>query len=260
MNLRWPLVIALLSIAATLVVADSALAQSRSTGSTTSRSTGATTTTSGLFGQNSVGGTASTQAPSSSGGSSGGNTSGSTGGTADQNVALSARNIAPTVTTVQQRGAFVGADRSDTTNARSLQGTNAQSGQSGNNGLAQLQNLFSQGLQNVNRGNQTTGQVQIPVALKLGFAPHPVSPGRIQAFQTRLTKLPSIHFVGPASVTLEGRTAVLRGMVATAEDRELAEAVAMMEPDVRDVRNELTVDSSARAAEELPTVPATNSP
>jgi hypothetical protein len=251
MKTRWPLVIALVCSVAALLSADSAVAQSRYTG----------TSTNGLFGQNTVGGNASTQAPSSgnSGSTGSSGSSGASGGTADQNIALTARNMAPAVTTQQQRGAFVGADSSDTTNARSLQATNARN-QSANNGLAQLQNLFSQGMQNINQGNRAGAQVQIPVALKLGFTPQPVSPARFQAFQTRLTKLPSIRFMGPASVTLEGRTAVLRGTVATPEDRELAEALAMMEPDVRIVRNELTVDSSATTAEDLPTAPATNSP
>jgi hypothetical protein len=164
----------------------------------------------------------------------------------------------PAIQTSQVRGAFVGADSSDSTNARSLQGTNARN-QSASNGLAQLQNLFQQGMQNINQGNQAGAQVQIPVALKLGFTPQPVSTARFQAFQTRFIKLPSLRFIGPASVTLEGRTAVLRGKVATAEDRELAAALAMMEPDVLKVRNELTVDSGT-TAEELPQVPATNSP
>jgi len=260
---RQPLIFTLLCSAGCLLVAQSALAQARSTG----------TSTNGLFGQNSVGGNASTQIPAggyganpgtsgssgasgSSGGSSG--SGGATGGTAQQNVALTARSMTPTVTTQQQPGAFVGADSADTTNARSLQGTNARN-QSANNGLAQLQNLFQQGMQNINQGNQAGAQVQIPVALKLGFAPQPVSLARFQAFQTRLIKLPSIRFMGPASVTLEGRTAVLRGTVATAEDRDLAEALAMMEPDVRDVKNELKVDSTATTAEELPMAPATNS-
>ena len=164
----------------------------------------------------------------------------------------------PNVQTSQVRGAFVGADTSDTSNVRSLQGNNARRATT-NNGLAQLQNLFSQGMQNINQANQAGSQVQIPVALKLGFVSQPVSPARVQNFQTRLTKLPSIHFVGPASVTLEGRTAILRGTVASAEDRELAEALALMEPDVLKVRNELTVDSGT-TAEELPQAPATNSP
>jgi hypothetical protein len=250
---RWSTIIAIL-VAATLAT-HPALAQTRS-------SQGGTGSTSqGLFGTNTVGSSSNYSAPS---GSTGGTRStGGAGGTnaqdpfAQQNIASQTR--APTIQTTQQRGAFVGADTSDTTNARSLQGANARGSQFGNNGLAQLQNLFQQGMQNVNRGNQQGAQVQIPVALKLGFSPLPVSPVRVQAFQTRITRLPSIRFVGPASVTLEGRTAVLRGTVASEEDRDLVEALALMEPDVKDVRNELTVDSSA-TTEELPRVPATNLP
>ncbi len=222
----------------------------------------------GLFGTNTVGSSSNFAAPGASTGSTGGSSfGGGSGGTqaqdpfSQQNVASQARG--PQIQTTQQRGAFVGADTSDTTNARSLQGANARNNQFGNNGLAQLQNLFQQGMQNINQGNQQGAQVQIPVSLKLGFAPQPISTVRVQAFQARLIRIPSIRFVGPASVTLEGRTAVLRGTVATAEDRDLAEALALMEPDVKDVKNELTVDSSATAAEELPaalTAPATNSP
>jgi len=222
------------------------------------------TTTNGLFGQNTVGGSSQPTGQSLGGtqsqsGGSSGSQSGSGSGQNTQNIALTAQTMRPAVQTSQVRGAFVGADSSDSTNARSLQGTNTRNSQFGNNGLAQLQNLFSQGMQNINQGNQTGAQVQIPVALKLGFVSQPVSPARFQSFQTRLTKLPSIHFVGPASVTLEGRTAILRGMVASTEDRELAEALALMEPDVLKVRNELTVDSGT-TAEELPQAPATNSP
>ena len=67
-----------------------------------------------------------------------------------------------------------------------------------------------------------------------------------------------ISLWGPASVTMEGRTAVLRGKVATAEDRELAAALTLMEPDVKDVRNELVVDSLATPVEVLPLTPAVN--
>jgi hypothetical protein len=268
MVLRQTIIVAALFAVAAPLLTHPVWAQTRSSRSTTG------TTSPGLFGSNTVGSANNFNAPSgstggtgsssTSGSSTGGSSTGGSGGTsaqdpfAQQNIASQSR--APTIQTTQQRGAFVGADSADTTNARSLQGTNARNSQFGNNGLAQLQNLFSQGMQNINQGNQAGAQVQIPVALKLGFTPQPVSPARFQAFQTRLTRLPSIRFVGPASVTLEGRTAVLRGTVATAEDRELAEALTMMEPDVQVVKNELKVDSSATTAEDLPTVPATNSP
>jgi hypothetical protein len=260
---RWStLVMALAALA--VVGSQTAWAQSRSSRSTTGSSS------QGLFGTQTVGSssnfatpTGSTGGTQNSGSSSGGNSGNSFGGGsgggaaqdpfAQQNVASQARG--PQIQTTQQRGVFVGADSADTTNARSLQGTNTRGQFGANNGLAQLQNLFQQGLQNINQGNQQGAQVQIPVSLKLGFTPQPVNSTRVQAFATRLTRLPSIRFVGPASVTMEGRTAVLRGKVLTEEDRELAQALALMEPDVTDVRNELTVDTSATTAEELPAAP-----
>lgn len=231
-----------------MLVANSASAQR------TNYSSG--TTTNGLFGQNTVGGS---QQPSTNTGSGSGSSTqvGSAAGTNTTNIALQAQTMRPVVETTQQRGAFVGADSADTTNVRSLQATNARR-TTQNNGLAQLQNLFTQGMQNINNANQQgQSQTQIRVNLKLGFSPQPVSAPRVQAFQTTITKLPGIAWVGQPQVTLEGRTAVLRGKVATADDRKLAEALALMEPDVLDVRNELQVDSSGTTAEELlpPPVP-----
>ena len=265
---RWSTLIATFVALAATVSAGTAVGQSRSSRSTTGSSSP------GLFGTNSVGSANNFASPSGSTGGTGNtgtssNSSGLGNGTnaqdpfAQQNVASQARG--PQIQTTQQRGAFVGADSADTTNARSLQGTNTRGQFGANNGLAQLQNLFQQGLQNINQGNQQGAQVQIPISLKLGFTPQPVSSTRMQAFATRLTKLPSIRFVGPASVTMEGRTAVLRGKVLTEEDRELAQALALMEPDVKDVRNELMVETTATTAEELPAAsvpapPVPNSP
>ncbi len=240
-------------LAGSLLAGSPALAQS------SNRPTG--TTTQGLFGSNTVGGNASTRAPGSSSQGSGGGTGG-TGGTAGtesarQNIALESRTLAPAVETQQVRGAFVGADGGDTGNFRSLQSGQARSGATN---FAQLGNLFAQGMQSINQNNNQ-GRTQTPVriSLKLGFAPVPVSATQLTAFETRLTKLPGIQFVGPAQVTMEGRTAVLRGTVASEDARQLAEALAMMEPAVQNVRNELVVDLSATSAEPLPLGPASNS-
>ena len=80
------------------------------------------------------------------------------------------------------------------------------------NGLSQLQSLFSQNQQNFNGGqNQAQSMPQIRVALRLGFRPQPISTTRMQTFQTRLTKLPGMRFVGSPEVVMEGRTAMLAG-------------------------------------------------
>lgn len=216
------------------------------------------TQTNGLFGSNTLGGTSSGSTGNSLSSGSGGATG---GGSAQQNVAVTARNTAPTVQLTQQRGAFVGADSSDTTNLRSLQ--NATQGRNGGaSGLAQLQSLFG-GNPNALFGGQYQGATQtrpqVRLTLKLGFKPQPVSTTRVQMFESRLMKLPGINWAGPAQVMMEGRTAVLRGTVATEEDRDLAAALAKMEPDVLSVRNELVVaDSPESAGESVPPAAASS--
>ena len=63
-----------------------------------------------------------------------------------------------------------------------------------------------------------------------------------------LQRVPSIRQAGPIQVIMENQTAVLRGRVATAADRELAENLARLEPGVWRVRNELVVGPSAAAS------------
>jgi BON domain len=108
--------------------------------------------------------------------------------------------------------------------------------------LAQSQrNQFNQ--QQAQRGQRggAQNQSQFRVPMRLGFQPLVISPTRIAPFARRLEKMESISKVGPIEATLEGRTAVLRGMVASEADRQLAEGLAMLEPEVQGVRNELVV-------------------
>jgi hypothetical protein len=224
------------------------------------------TQTSGLFGSNTLGGASSTNSGQSlSGGSS--NSLGAATTSAQPNVAMGAQNIAASAsqnTRQQTVGAFVGADSADNQNFLSRQGVAGAAGQGGQagrggglDGLSQLQNLFSQNQQGFNGQNQTQSMPQIRIALRLGFRPQPISPTRMQTFETRLTRLPGMRFVGSPEVVMEGRTAILRGTVASEEDRDLAEALAKMEPDVLKVRNELVVaDTPEASPETLPAVPA----
>ena len=53
----------------------------------------------------------------------------------------------------------------------------------------------------------------------------------------------------PIKVEMEGRTAVLTGTVDTDHARDLAERLAMLEPGISDVRNELIVDPAAPKVE-----------
>jgi len=53
-------------------------------------------------------------------------------------------------------------------------------------------------------------------------------------------------------VTIEGETAVLRGVVATEHDRRIAEQVARLEPGIRRVENLLTVAPPAASPSDRP--------
>ena len=166
-----------------------------------------------------------------------------------------------------RQGAFVGADTGDTRNAISAQsgvaGLSGRGSMQGLQGLQGLGNMFSSLGRNNSFGNNQNGQrsnarAQLRIPIRIGFQSKPVASTRVMTeFQTRLTKLPALTGVGKIQVALEGSTAVLRGTVATEGDKQLAADLAMLEPAIADVRNELVVDPAVTTAEVLaPTNPS----
>ena len=78
--------------------------------------------------------------------------------------------------------------------------------------------------------------------VSLGFTSPQVDPAVFSERMThRLEKLPSLGIVDGVEVSLVGQTALIRGRVATAHDAEMIARIAMLEPGVRDVQNELNV-------------------
>jgi len=151
----------------------------------------------------------------------------------------------------RQPGQFVGADRADS-----------------NNIMSQLSSMAQQGQLGPQRNNQTTNpnrtqggrgqQRPMPrVVLDIDFD-YPTAAPTVAAvaIQNRFTASPRPGLRGRVIVNLEGRTAVLRGSVATAHDRVLAEQVALLEGGVDQVRNELTVSTPPATA----TPPVANPP
>lgn len=65
------------------------------------------------------------------------------------------------------------------------------------------------------------------------------------AVAKRLTGLPGLHWNDRNRVEMHGRTAVLRGVVATEHDRDLAERVTSLEASVDQVDNQLVVAPSS---------------
>jgi hypothetical protein len=155
---------------------------------------------------------------------------------------------------------FVGASANSVTNQFTRQGTQGAV-QAGRVNFGSLTNLMNQSRQNqFNRqqaqkasrtANQPQGEFRVP--LRLGFQPQPIVGGRASAgFNQRITKIPGISRAGSISASLEGRTAVLRGTVPTDADRQLAEGLARLEPEVMAVRNELVVGPPSSTGEPLP--------
>ena len=195
----------------------------------------------------------STNGNSSSGGNSGGNGAGGAGtGNAQTTIETGRLGDATPIT----RGRAI--ERNASSEYLITSNPDLVGGQpmSGNN---QFANLFSQIGRQINQGgnfNQQGGRnarasaSAIRVPLRIGFAPKPLAGPQVTArFESRIANLNGLTAIGPIRVTMEGSTAILTGVVASEQDREVAEGVAMLEPEVGSVRNELTVQASEPGAE-----------
>ncbi len=90
--------------------------------------------------------------------------------------------------------------------------------------------------------------------ISLGFEPPRTLPDQVgQAIAKRLSKLPSIHFLGAFRVDIAGRTAYLRGRVASEHERDLAERVVLLEAGIDEVVNLVEVGSPDSALPPPPT-------
>lgn len=103
---------------------------------------------------------------------------------------------------------------------------------------------------------QQTAEPQIRFRITLGFTYPRASGAQVSAkFAQRLTRIPQLKSAQQVFVSMEDRTAVLAGQVESEHEKVLIEKLALMEPGVSEVRNEMTV----RAAPELlPPAEATN--
>ena len=89
------------------------------------------------------------------------------------------------------------------------------------------------------------GGATVRMVLSVDFEPPAAAAPRFNsAVAKRLADMPAIHWRSPNQVEIRGRTAVLRGVVATQHDRDLAERVAHLEAAVDQVDNQLVVASS----------------
>lgn len=172
--------------------------------------------------------------------------------------------------TGSRTGSFVGGSqqsRRAVGNVMAGQGNTGANGMMGMGGMGQ--NMFgAMNRNNQNRNGQNgfgnnqnnsnqQSQNRMRVPLKLGFTPTPVATTAFSSKSVaRINKLPAMKNSKGVKVSLEGTTAVLQGEVASEADRQLAEGLLMLEPEVSEVRNELVIRSTPPSVEVLP-VPST---
>ena len=128
------------------------------------------------------------------------------------------------------------------------EGLNAQS-VNNVNGLATLGAFglrgaggFNQQRQGLNQ-QQTTSPLRVPLRLSSELRTNLTgrSQFRVTAFEKRLTKLPGLAQTRSVAIVLDGRTAILQGVVSTPRQRDLIARLIMLEPGVSQVKNELQV-------------------
>lgn len=99
------------------------------------------------------------------------------------------------------------------------------------------------GMNGMGGGQSAAPALKIPI--RLGFQPRsaPISttPVRAAGFERRLTKLPGVQAGSDVRVEVLAGVAVIRGSVPTDRDRELIEQLALLEPGIDKVENELTI-------------------
>jgi len=110
------------------------------------------------------------------------------------------------------------------------------------------------GMNRMNQGmGNTANQQTVRSTLRLGFQiRRPTSNAITSRFVARLPRIPGLEAASGVGVKMDGQTAVLQGAVASQRQADLIERLALLEPGISDVRNELRV-AAADALPESPT-------
>jgi len=107
------------------------------------------------------------------------------------------------------------------------------------------------------QGQGSTQALKIPIRLGAGLSRSTpfatATPVRAARFERRLTKLRAVNTGAGVEVEVRAGIATLTGTVPTDRDREMIEQLALLEPGIEKVENELKVDpASDLSAEDLP--------
>lgn len=106
------------------------------------------------------------------------------------------------------------------------------------------------GSNGANNNQNAQSKTKVRAVLRIGF---PIegrtSSATAQMVTERFAKMPLPPSLDNVQITMQGRTAILRGQIETAEDGKLVENLLSLEPGIDGVKNELVV---AGASEEVP--------
>jgi anaerobic glycerol-3-phosphate dehydrogenase len=117
-------------------------------------------------------------------------------------------------------------------------GFNQFGGVGGLGNFGQMGRMFGGAM---NTRNARTRQ-NLRTSVELGFNAPPAQPPTVVGarVQQRIARISRIQEMGSVTIEMDGQTAVLRGQVATEQDRDLVARMLLLEPGISDVRNELT--------------------
>lgn len=140
-------------------------------------------------------------------------------------------------------GQFVGTDRNE---AQTFTGT-SQAG--GNVSAGSSSGLSAGGIGGARGGNRSGGagrnqraRTDVRISLRVAFDYPKATSSQISAtLVRRLTNLQQIRTLSGVEILVNDGTAVLRGVVATEHERALSERLVLLEAGVWDVKNELVV-------------------
>jgi hypothetical protein len=144
-------------------------------------------------------------------------------------------------------GSTANGGRSSTSTASSSSGRGGQSGSTS----ARRRNSSTTG-----SGAAKQQPVWFEPRMEVGFEVPPLQRSAVESHVT--TSLGSSKVgsrFGGVQVSVDGETAILRGAVVSQNDRQLAEQIALLEPSIAKVRNDLTVRKPATAPAASPPRP-----
>jgi osmotically-inducible protein OsmY len=170
-------------------------------------------------------------------------------------------------------GGFVGGDASTIANVFSaagqgqmgnrLGGTGMMGGMGGMGAMGQFgqlnrmnqmrQQQQTMNQQNMQQGNNRTAQLRVSLRADIPVTNANAAPTNVsRQFESRLQRLPGIERGDRVSVTIQDRTAILTGSVSSERERSLVEGLAMLEPGISAVQNNLVVEALPARVENLP--------